>query len=191
MFKEALHHLKDVLITQHRVNFSTPSSHSVGPSTVSLSGTKRGTGATPTHPHTSSTSDGGGRRGGLTVPGFEKKTTSSSLGSGSMSFSGVGLQQVELIAANMNELSSRVEQVIELASTLAQFGTVAESVRGLPRVEGLWVPAPAVVKSEEREVLAGTVRVSDYLEHVFGRREYPLPPPRDEEREKEEVCVWE
>ena len=197
VFKETLHHLKDVLIAQHRVNFSSPSSYSVGPSTVSLTGTKRGSGNTPTNPLVSSNRGGSGTRKGrgrLTVPALDKRNLPSFPGSGTLSVSGVGLQQADIIAANMNEFSSRVMQVIEIVSTLAQFRTLVGNIRGLPRVPGLLdqdsvAPVPVSTDddgSNERgiPIPEGSVRASDYLERVFGRREYPLPPLGETGREE-------
>ena len=189
-----------MLITQHHVSFSTPA-HSVGHSTVSLSGTKRGS-ATPTNP----LSGGGNRKGnGLTVPVEKRNTISATLASpGSVSTcpSGVGLHNVDIIAASMNELSSRVSQVMEIVSTLSQFRKLVGNLRGLPRVSGLWPKESELTATdvglledtnEGVAPIAGSVRTSDYVEHVFGPKEYPLPPLNEQEEEGKaekmiEVC---
>ena len=188
VFKEMLHYLKEVLITQH--HFSTPS-HSIGHSTISLSGAKKGS-ATPTNPL-----GGGNKRpgvGSLAVPGTEKKNLAASAfaSPAGATGSGVALHDVDQIAAGMNDLSSRVTQVMEVVATLSQFRKLVGNLRGLPRVSGLWPterkPADqgSLEDTNERDTpIEGSVRASEYLEQVFGQKnDYPLPPLKEEEEEE-------
>ena len=198
-FTDSLHHLREVLVAQPRVNFSTHSP-SIGRSAVSLLGGKR------TNALSSSTISGGGKeeRSGsktLTVPGSGLPAISPfALSGGSDSTAatptGVGLHEVAGITAGLKELSFRVTQVMEMVSSLFQFRSLTGNLRGLPRVSGLWTADPPLVVLSSQGSLEGTnergdpipegsVRASDYLEQVFGRRDYPLPSLENEGREKE------
>ena len=163
----------------------------MGPSVVSLSPSKKTTGATPTKLLRA-------RGKGATVPHSDKKTSITSASPASLSSSvsaGLGLHQVEVIAASLNELGSRVSQVMEMASTLAQFQTLVGSLRGLPQTPGLWaaieeaVTGNSLMGANDRDlpIPEGSVRAEEYLEQVFGGKDYPLPPL--EEKEKMEVTM--
>ena len=173
-FTESLHHLRDVLVTQTHGNYSV--SPGLGRSTISLSGHKKTSAITTT-----------GDKIGLPLPGSDKTTTSSVHSSGAgVSGGGVSLQRIDQITGGLRELGSRVSQVLEIVSTLTQFQTLVTSLRGLPRVSGLWAPDPPLIANDDDSldgvnergipIPEGSVKASDYLEQVFGRNEYPLSP---------------
>lgn len=182
VFKETLHQLKDVLVTQRHTSFSTPL-HSVGHSSASLSDTRRGS-DTPTKPLL-----GGGKRKGSESTTEKKMSTSSTSASRSNTsacISGVALHNVDQIAASMDEMSSRVTKIIDIVSTLSAFHNLVGNMRGLPRISGLWVATSTAKDSlgdaNEREVpIEGSVTTSDYLEQLFGQKGYPL---KEEEHQK-------
>lgn len=162
-----------MLVTQPHGNHSL--SPGLGRSTISLSGHKK-TSATTT-----------GDKISLPLPGSDKTTTSSVHSSGAgVSGGGVSLQRIDQMTGGLRELGSRVSQVLEIVSTLTQFQTLVTSLRGLPRVSGLWAPDPPLISNDddsldganERDIPIpeGSVKASDYLEQVFGRNEYPLSP---------------
>ena len=191
-FTDALHHLREVLISQPRVNFSNQSP-SVVRSAVSLLGTKRTSGLSSTTLPVGGA--GGGAMGGakeLAVPGSGNAVqsllaSSGERGSAMAALTGVSLHQVDQITASLREFGSRISQVTEIASTLAQFHSLTHQLRGLPRVSGLWaVEPPLIVVAGETSfdgankrvtpIPEGSVTASDYLEQVFGKNEYPLLP---------------
>ena len=185
VFKETLHHLKDVLVVQRHASFST-SPHSVAHSSASLSDTKRGS-ATPTNPLV------GGKKKGSELTTDKKMSTSSAFASQSNTsacISGVTLHNVDQIAASVDEMSSRLTQVVDVVSTLSTFHNLVGGIRGLPRVSGLWVAATSTAESSlgdanKREVpIEGSVTTSDYLEQMFGPKTYPL---EEEEKIKEQI----
>jgi hypothetical protein len=75
--------------------------------------------------------------------------------------------------------------VIEIVSTLSQFRKLVGNLKGLPRVSGLWATVPVVadtdvgsLKETDKRgipIAAGSVTTSDYVEQVFGQKDYPLP----------------
>jgi hypothetical protein len=189
-FTENLHHVRDVLMAQPHFSFShTPT---VAQSTVSLSGGHKKTG-------TLSTSTGGDKTNQPAAPGSLKLTLTSVPPGGAASpgvVTGVALTHVDQITTCLRELNCRVSQVMEIVSTLAQFQSIVASLRGLPRVSGLWESDPPFVKTSlegdnDRDIPVpeGSVNASDYLEQVFARNEYPLPPLKSEETaEKPEIA---
>lgn len=146
---------------------------------------------------------------GLTLPQSDKKKTSSTVARSSPATrlsptmtSGLPMNQVDLIAATLNEFSSRVSQIIEITSTLAQFQSIVERLHGLPQVSGLWsvkevamgdTEENSLVRTNDRDIPIpeGSVMASDYLEHIFGENNYPLPSLDDvTTREKTEVYKY-
>ena len=151
---------------------------------------------------------GGGAMGGakeLAVPGSGNAVQSSLASSGERgsavaALTGVSLHQVDQITASLREFGSRVSQVTEIASTLAQFHSLTGQLRGLPRVSGLWaVEPPLIVVAGETSldvanervapIPEGSVSASDYLEQVFGKNEYPLLPLESKGESKGLVSV--
>ena len=182
-FTEALHHVREVLMAQPR--FSFPHSPVIGRSTASLIGQMKTS--------TPRTTTGDKTRAFLTVPGSDKLALSSSgVGSSGSPVTGVALQNVDQITASLREMASRISQVMEVVSTLAQFRSAVDGLRGLPRVSGLWECSSvggqtSLVEDNERDIPIpeGSVKASDYLEQVFGRNDYPLPPPPDDKNERD------
>ena len=136
----------------------------------------------------------------LAVPALpEKKNPLLSPGSVSATYSsGVSLHNVDVIAASVNDMSSRVTQVLEIVATLTQFHQLVGNLKGLPRVSGLWVAVTVEAGTEVglleeakrrgAPLAVGSVTTSDYVEQVFGQKDYPLPPLK-EEGKPQVVCV--
>ena len=185
-FTESLHHVRDVLTAQPLFTFShTPT---VARSSVSLSGG-----------HKKTSTSTGDKTNQPAAPGSLKLTLTSVPPGGAASpgiVTGVALTHVDQITTCLGEMNCRVSQVMEIVSTLAQFQSIVGSLRGLPRASGLWESDPPFVKTSlegdnDRDIPVpeGSVNASDYLEQVFARNEYPLPPLKSEETvEKPEIA---
>ena len=193
VFRDTLHHLKEALLPQQHVSFSSPAP-STTPSSTSLSG-KKGSSTAAIPP----------RGAGKTRGSVEKRTLTSSLASPTSlaNIYGIALRDTDQIAAGTDKLSLRVRQVLDIVDTLSQYRLLAGRLRGLPRVTGLWEVEGGMVDEvgrgssevdNERGIpLAGAQGVGKGQEEECGEGEHPLSPLREENEETskdEETEVW-
>ena len=189
VFKETIYQLRDVLITQHAMAFTAPSTN---PGYSSKLPSSKRSSLTPTNTTNTTGQETSGKSSAITVPNTTRCV------SPNKQLQGGSLQNVDQISAKIDDFSTRVTQVVDVVATLTQFHQLLTKLRGLPRVTGLWTMANAegtgsLEMDNEGDIpVAGAIVVSNYVEQVFSQKGYPLPPPVEvvitcEEEEEEDT----
>ncbi len=137
-FRELLQQLKDSLLQQPYIGFnfsnhSTPGTVHSHPSSLGKKGSIMSTNASGSLTKRSSV-QGKQKQGGTAVTSGGLTDSSTVLPVAS----GIALQNVDKITLGLTEFGVRVNKVLDIVSTLAQFRKLEGSLGGLPRVDGLW-----------------------------------------------------